>query len=348
MSSLSSGFSGFQIVGQAGKKYGLIKPQELQEKPKVKAPLPVFGVDEGESVQEALKREAEKKKNLKKVISEQDEILSSDPTAFDYDGVYDSMKIQEEKKLVEKKAETTVKRDPKYIQQMKAKVETRKREKEVIYDRVLQKEKEREEKEFGRTERFVTSSYKKQLMENQKWLEEEAKREAREIDVSKTGDMSAFYSGMLTKNVALGTAPSTATQHKNTIPSDQSKFTSTSPSTSSSTTSHVTQPVNGSDSAATVQPNTQTQLQPQAHIDADTKTTLSTNQMDNEAQNIRETSDLSKKRTLENSDSTATSISNAEKQEVSKFERRHDDAAIADAKARYLARKAKQQQDQPK
>jgi predicted Holliday junction resolvase-like endonuclease len=65
----------------------------------------------------------------------------------------------------------------KYIAQLKDKAEQRKREQDIIYERKLQKERNKEDHLFGDKEKFVTSAYRKKLEEQQKWLEEEKRRQ---------------------------------------------------------------------------------------------------------------------------------------------------------------------------
>ena len=77
----------------AQKKFGLIKPKEA---PKL-APS-IFNAaddsDEDDPVtnEEAMMRDAARKRNLKSQREQEQAILAQDPTAFDYDDVYDTMK----------------------------------------------------------------------------------------------------------------------------------------------------------------------------------------------------------------------------------------------------------------
>jgi coiled-coil domain-containing protein 55 len=69
----------------------------------------------------------------------------------------------------------------------------------------LLKEREQEDKEFGDTPKFLTSSYKKKLVEDRKWeiTEKLEERYEERNDATKVG-MAGFYSSLLTKNVAMG------------------------------------------------------------------------------------------------------------------------------------------------
>lgn len=53
----------------------------------------------------------------------------------------------------------------------------RAREQDIVYERQLAKEREKEDHLFGDKEKFVTGAYKKKLQEQAKWLEEERRRE---------------------------------------------------------------------------------------------------------------------------------------------------------------------------
>lgn len=56
----------------------------------------------------------------------------------------------------------------------------RAREQDVVYERQLAKEREKEDHLYGDKEKFVTGAYKKKLQEQAKWLEEERRRELEE------------------------------------------------------------------------------------------------------------------------------------------------------------------------
>jgi coiled-coil domain-containing protein 55 len=86
------------------------------------------------------------------------------------------------------------------------KAKQRAREHDIVYERQLAKERAKEDHLFGDKEKFVTSAYKKKLMEDAKWLEEERVRELREQkhEVGNKSDMSDFYRNLLKNNEAFG------------------------------------------------------------------------------------------------------------------------------------------------
>jgi coiled-coil domain-containing protein 55 len=83
--------------------------------------------------------------------------------------------------------------------------ERREKEHEIVYERKLAKEREKDEHLFSDKEKFVTGAYKRKLEEQKKWLAEERLRELREErdDVTKKKDLSDFYFN-IGKNVAFG------------------------------------------------------------------------------------------------------------------------------------------------
>lgn len=130
------------------------------------------------------------------------EALTEDPSVFDYDGCYESIQEQKEGPAIEKRREV---KKARYIHGLLKQAEERKREDQRLDEKRLIKEREAEMEEYGETEVFLTSGYKKKLMENRKWEEEQrllAEKEAKE-DVTKVG-MQSFYSNLLKGNVALG------------------------------------------------------------------------------------------------------------------------------------------------
>lgn len=69
---------------------------------------------------------------------------------------------------------------PKYIGKLLQKAKERSREQDIVYERQLAKEREKEDHLYGDKEKFVTGAYKRKLQEQAKWLEEERRRELEE------------------------------------------------------------------------------------------------------------------------------------------------------------------------
>ncbi|CAM9672290.1 unnamed protein product, partial [Phaeothamnion confervicola] len=137
----------------------------------------------------------------------------ADPNLFDYDGVYDDMKKGQDGGACSSASAGGAERKSKYIGNLLQQAKMREVEQDRVYERKLQREREAQDAEMGEAElKFVTSAYKKKLMEQKKWQHLRELEEEREAiqDVSKVG-MSGFYSNLLTKNVAMGGAVEHAT-----------------------------------------------------------------------------------------------------------------------------------------
>ncbi|OAY61343.1 nuclear speckle splicing regulatory protein 1 [Manihot esculenta] len=187
-------------------KYGLqlrVKPQQAKKPPRAPLPAPVgfHDDDDEDNVEKEISRQATKNKSLKDIEEQHKKALEEDPSVFDYDGVYDKMKL----KIAQPREQDREERKPKYIQALIKKAEQRQREHEIIYEKKLAKERSKDDHLHADKDKFVTSAYKKKLAEQAKWMEEERMRQFREEkeDVTKKSDLSEFYFN-LGKNVAYG------------------------------------------------------------------------------------------------------------------------------------------------
>eukprot|EP01114_Cavostelium_apophysatum_P006720 TRINITY_DN1815_c0_g1_i1.p1 TRINITY_DN1815_c0_g1~~TRINITY_DN1815_c0_g1_i1.p1 ORF type:complete len:347 (-),score=103.92 TRINITY_DN1815_c0_g1_i1:29-1069(-) len=342
--------AGFKI-GVPGKQYGLVKstPKPIN---------PLFSADDDDapkSMNEALKREAERNKKMKKAAVEHQKILEADPNAFDYDGMYDSMKSKEEEFSLRKKSESSMQRKPKYMGDILKKAKEREREQEVIYDKMLQKEKEKNEKEFGDKDMFVTSAYKKKLLEDQKWEREEAEREKREGSVYKTNDMSGFYANLLNNNVAMGTA-----KKQSEAPTKGAAAPPTSSSKGPQAAPPAAKPAAAGPSKDSAPTKDDREKSPprERSSSRDDESTRRSGSRDEERSRSRDKrspsreegrEDESKKRPLQelSKEDEELKKKQQEEEEAKKFARRNTETAVADARARYLARKQAQAGAEP-
>jgi coiled-coil domain-containing protein 55 len=85
------------------------------------------------------------------------------------------MKAAAKKTARQKKDE---KKQPKYVKQLMANAAERKREDDLQFEKKLLREKKEELEEYGDTEKFITSSYRRQMEENKRWIAEKAVRDA--------------------------------------------------------------------------------------------------------------------------------------------------------------------------
>ncbi|CAK9184685.1 unnamed protein product [Ilex paraguariensis] len=120
-------------------------------------------------------------------------------------GFHDDDEDDVEREISRQATKNKALKDPKYIQALMDKAKERERQHEIIYERKLAKERNKDDHLYADKDKFVTSAYKRKLAEQAKWLEEDRLRELREEkeDVTKKGDISDFYFN-LSKNVAFG------------------------------------------------------------------------------------------------------------------------------------------------
>lgn len=181
------------IIGEAKKQYGLVLPgasggssaaTTVRRTGRVAA---AFGDDDdddddnnnGSDKPVPLVRTAAASSTNRMAQAAQSAALAEDAAAFEYDSLYDSMKAKQ--KAANKAARKDASREPKYIKQLLAKAEERKRDDELYYEKKLMREQAEEMAEFGETEKFLTSAYRKKMEENRLWREEKERRDA-EID----------------------------------------------------------------------------------------------------------------------------------------------------------------------
>ncbi|KAI0603090.1 coiled-coil domain-containing protein 55-domain containing protein [Biscogniauxia sp. FL1348] len=116
-----------------------------------------------------------------------------DPSIFDYDAVYDSLKSEKNKPVSAEDAE----RRPKYMKNLIASAAVRRRDALIAEEKKIAREREEEGEEYADKEKFVTEAYKKQQEENRRIEEEERRKEEEEAQKNKGGGMTAFYKDLL-------------------------------------------------------------------------------------------------------------------------------------------------------
>ncbi|RXK37737.1 hypothetical protein M231_04986 [Tremella mesenterica] len=144
----------------------------------------------------------------------QQDALSLDPTAFEYDQVYDQLKASERAAEQLKKIEAE-ERKPRYIENFLASAQTRRLDRLRAEEKMLQLEREKEGDEFDDKEKFVTEAYKKQMEEVRKAEEEERVREENLRKSKKGPGLSAFYKTMLDDSAAKHAAAMSSTSTLN-------------------------------------------------------------------------------------------------------------------------------------
>lgn len=185
-------------MGTMKRSYGLVIPKSKASAAPSRT-VSVFGEDE------VITTDASVLHHAQAVKAAQAEIAAQNAQEFDYDswkaGADDVAAKEVE---IRKSAHARgVQRSSRYIANLLVKAEDRKRERDVIFDRLQAKELASDELEAGTSESFVTPAYASLL--EQRAAEEalEHARASKEIHVGSSGSMSDFYLG-LTKNVSFG------------------------------------------------------------------------------------------------------------------------------------------------
>lgn len=176
-----------------------------KSKPKAKLQLKPIGSDSDERPRKSPKLEdsgtdASRYSNLSAIRSaklQDAEASKVDATVYDYDAVYETFNADKQKK----DANADDGGVPKYMTNLLASAEVRKRDQLRAKEKALQKERDAEGDEFADKDKFVTAAYKKQQEENRRIEEEERQREeAEEERRRKGGGMTAFHKDLLKKD----------------------------------------------------------------------------------------------------------------------------------------------------
>lgn len=121
-----------------------------------------------------------------------------DPNIYDYDAVYESLHA----KPASSASSADIEKKPKYMSNLLAAAEVRKRDQLRAKEKMLAKERELEGDEFADKEKFVTGAYKRQQEEMRKLEEEEVvkERDAEERKRREGGGMKALYKNLLERD----------------------------------------------------------------------------------------------------------------------------------------------------
>jgi len=121
---------------------------------------------------------------------------SLDPSIYDYDSVYDSLHT------IKSNSPASTAQGPKYMQNLLAAAEIRKRDQLRAKEKMLAKQREAEGDEFADKEKFVTGAYKAQQEEVRRMEEEEVRREREEVERRRRGGggMVGLYKALLERD----------------------------------------------------------------------------------------------------------------------------------------------------
>lgn len=194
-------------IGIAGKRYGLTIRKKRQgtlsgrKRPasQISTSQPLKGVfgldddDDGDGAESTPRSQEEVNRMLaagggegsfaslrqRRREKELEQVLMQDETAYEYDTLYDSF---QESRAAAAKAhqEEKRRRESRYIEDLLKQAEFREKEHNIIYERRLLKEREKEDELYGDKERFITSAYKKKLLEDELWKKQQAEKDARD------------------------------------------------------------------------------------------------------------------------------------------------------------------------
>lgn len=128
------------------------------------------------------------------------EAQTLDPSIYDYDSFYDTLHAKPSSTTSNNNADQE--KRPKYMSNLMAAAEVRKRDQLRAKEKLLAKEREAEGDEFADKEKFVTAAYRRQQAENRRLEEEEAvrEREAEERKRREGAGLKGLYKDLLKKN----------------------------------------------------------------------------------------------------------------------------------------------------
>ncbi|CAE6446021.1 unnamed protein product [Rhizoctonia solani] len=134
----------------------------------------------------------------RKAQRKMDAELKVDSTVFQYDEVWDGMKLAEAKSKAQKEDNPEA-RKPKYMKNLLDSAATRRLDHLRAEEKLMQREREAEGDEFADKEKFVTQAYKDQMAEVRRAEAEEKAREEAERKKNKGlgGGMTHFYKQLL-------------------------------------------------------------------------------------------------------------------------------------------------------
>ena len=135
-------------------------------------------------------------------------LATTDSSIYDYDGIYDSIQhtnTTHRNSATTKDATTTDSRKSRYIEDLMKTAKVRKMERDIAFDRKVARDQRAEEEaqpEFRNKDKFITSSYQRQLEERHQYEQQESKRQQIESknDVTKRSDgglgIASFYGNL--------------------------------------------------------------------------------------------------------------------------------------------------------
>lgn len=245
----AEGFSGFAITKKATPKAAT--QSSLASASKLSAPKTSI---HAEDKHESLRRTTEAAQvGLKKDdIESMAKALEEDPTAFDYDDIYEEMQpqLQTKKKPAtgnarygygitvgdgKAKAAGASTGQSRYIEALLSKARDRESERELVKERQIHRENMKYEEQFGSTESFVTPEYQAKLAADRQKREE---LEAKDRRDASTSSMASFYTNLARATVGGSTLAPEADQEEDLRPAQAPSQPRSDPRKADSTTQH--------------------------------------------------------------------------------------------------------------
>ncbi|KAI9861684.1 MAG: hypothetical protein M1824_002115 [Vezdaea acicularis] len=181
----------------SGLTYGLnITKKAANSKPSPARRKPIFGEDDDSEPDEE-KSTSVMYGSLSTSLSTKkhdNEATALDPSIYDYDAFHVSQNA------ARSRSPPTKDRRPKYMTNLLAAAEVRKRDQLRAKEKMLAREREAEGDLYADKEKFVTAAYKRQQAEMAKAEEEERLREEEEARRKKRGGMQGFYKNVLERD----------------------------------------------------------------------------------------------------------------------------------------------------
>jgi len=323
------------------KKYGLTimkkKTNPLIKKNPKMISGNVFGDDSSDEDTNNKKDKVNRHRNITQkslkaqTVLDMQKALEQDPTVYQYDDVYDTIKNDNNlgssssgKKKKDKK--------PKYFQHLMKTAEKRKKEQLRVEERKIDRERHKEGNMFSDKEQFVTSAYKKR-QEERRLEEEEERREAaleEMMDVRKQKDMTGFYRHFMRQATGEEEKPNPPPLSKNKVPSEDQTSESSGDSDEDGEDSNVNE---DADSDFSIDDSDSEEERPESSKEVRKESSSSSDE-----DSPKKSQDVSSRKRV------ASAEKEPEKETKSKFAKRTDDAKLALLRQRYEQRKQQKEQ----
>ena len=138
-----------------------------------------------------------------------EQALAQDASVFEYDAHHDSHQSQKQKNTQTTDDERLA-RKSRYVATLMAKRDEREKEEEILRERRIIKEREKEDHLYRDKDKFVTTAYKEKLAADKGWVERDQKKDDADGDVGNKKDMSGFYQNFLGGRNSKGDASTSA------------------------------------------------------------------------------------------------------------------------------------------